>query len=55
MSFNKFKSNHGRASELAANITTAAASRNQKLIAATVPNVIKLLRQGKGLYSGKIH
>ena len=47
--------NPGRALEIAANIGTAAASKNPKLIAATVPDIIKFVHQGKGLYLGKIH
>ena len=51
----KILSNPGRALELAANIGTAAASKNPKLIAATAPDIIKFVHQGKGLYLGKIH
>ena len=51
----KFLNNPGRALELAANIGTAAASKNPKLIAATAPDIIKFVHQGKGLYLGKIH
>ena len=51
----KILNNPGRALELAANIGTAAASKNQKLIAATAPDFIKFVHQGKGLYLGKIH
>ena len=47
--------NPGRALEIAANIGTAAASTNPKLIAATAPDIIKFVHQGKGLYLGKIH
>ena len=47
--------NPGRALELAANIGTVTASKNPKLIAATAPNIIKFVHQGKGLYLGKIH
>ena len=47
--------NPGTALELAANIGTAAASKNPKLIAATAPDIIKFVHQGKGLYLGKIH
>ena len=50
----KILSNPGRASEIAANIGTAAASKNPKLIAATAPDIIKFVHQGKGLYLGKI-
>ena len=45
----------GRAFELAANIGTAAASKNPRMIAATAPDFIKFVHQGKGLYLGKIH
>ena len=51
----KILNNPGRALEIAANIGTAAASRNPKLIAATAPDIIKFVHQGKGLYLGKIH
>ena len=51
----KVLNNPGRALELAANIGTAAASKNPKLIAATAPDIIKFVHQGKGLYLGKIH
>ena len=51
----KTLNNPGRALELAANIGTAAASKNSKLIAATAPDIIKFIHQGKGLYLGKIH
>ena len=47
--------NPGRALELAANIGTAAASKNPRMIAATAPDIIKFVHQGKGLYLGKIH
>ena len=47
--------NPGRALELAANIGTAAASKNPKLIAATAPDIIKFVHQEKGLYLGKIY
>ena len=43
----------GRALEIAANIGTAAASKNPKLIAATAPEVIKFVHQGKGLYKAE--
>ena len=43
----------GRALEIAANIGTAAASKNPKLIAATVPDVIKFVHQGRGLYKAE--
>ena len=51
----KIFNNPGRASELAANIGTAAASKNPKLIAATAPDIIKIVHEGKGLLLGKIH
>ena len=51
----KILNNPARALEIAANIGTAAASKNPKLIAATVPEVIKHVDQGKGLNFGKIH
>ena len=51
----KILNNPGRALELAANIGTAAASKNPKLIAATSPDIINVVHQGKGLYLGKIH
>ena len=50
----KISNNPGRALELAANIGTAAADKNPKLIAATAPDIIKFVHQGKGLYLGKI-
>ena len=51
----KILNNPGRALEIAANIGTAAASKNPKLFAATAPDIIKFVHQGKGLYLGKIH
>ena len=51
----KILNNPGRALELAANIGTAAASKNPQLIAATAPDILKFVHQGKGLYLGKIH
>ena len=51
----KILNNPGRALELAANIGTAAASKNTRMIAATAPDIIKFVHQGKGLYLGKIH
>ena len=51
----KILNNPGRALELAANISTAAASKNPRMIAATAPDIIKLVHQGKSLYLGKIH
>ena len=50
----KILNNPGRALELAANIGTAA-SKNPRLIAATAPDIIKFVHQGKDLYLGKIH
>ena len=38
--------------ELAANIGTAAASKNPRMISATAPDIIKFVHQGKGLYLG---
>ena len=54
-SVGKKLNNPGRALELAANIGTAAASKNSRMIAATAPDIIKFVHQGKGLYLGKIH
>ena len=51
----KVLNNPGRAIELATNIGTAAASKNPRMIAATAPDIIKFVHQGKGLYLGKIH
>ena len=51
----KILNSPGRALEIAAIIGTAAASKNPKLIAATAPDIIKFVHQGKGLYLGKIH
>ena len=51
----KILNNPGRALELAANIGTAAASKNPRMIAVTAPDFIKFVHQGKGLYLGKIH
>ena len=42
-----------RALEIAANIGTAAASKNPRLYAATAPDVIKFVHQGKGLYKAE--
>ena len=47
--------NPGKALELAANVGTAAASKNPKLIAAAAPDFIKFVHQGKGVYLRKIH
>ena len=46
----KILNNPGRALEIAANIGTAAASKNPRMIAATAPDNIKFVHQGKGLY-----
>ena len=46
----KIFNNPDRALEIAAIIGTAAASKNPKLIAATAPDVIKFVHQGKCLY-----
>ena len=46
--------NPGAALELAANIGIAAVSKNPRMIAATAPDIIKVVHQGKGLYLGKI-
>ena len=51
----KSLNNPGRALELAANMRTAAASKIPKLIAATAPDIIKFIHQGKGLYLSKTH
>ena len=48
--------NHpAHALEIAAKIGTAAASKNPKLIAATAPEVINFVHQGKGSFLGEIH
>ena len=47
--------NPGRAIKLAANIGTTAASKNPRMIAATAPDIINFVHQGKGLYLGKTH
>ena len=49
----KILNNPGRALEIAANIGTAATTKNPRLIAATAPDIIKFVHQGKGLYLGK--
>ena len=51
----KFLNNPARALEIAANLGTAAATKNPKLIAASAPDVIKFVSQGKGLYLGKFN
>ena len=45
----------GRALELAANIGTAAASKDPKLTVATAPDTMKFVHQENSLYLGKIH
>ena len=49
----KILNNPARALEIAANIGTAAASKNPRMIAATAPDVIKFVHQGKGLYKAE--
>ena len=49
----KILNNPGRALEIAANIGTAAASKNPRMIAATAPDIIKFVHQGKGLYTAE--
>ena len=49
----KILNNPGRALEIAANNGTAPAGKNPKLIAATAPEVIKFVHQGKGLYKAE--
>ena len=49
----KTLNNSGRALEVAANIGTAAASKNPKLIAVTALDVVKFVHQGKGLYKSE--
>ena len=49
----KILNNPGRALEIAANIGPAAASKNPKLIAATAPDVINIVHQGKALYKAE--
>ena len=46
-------SNPLRASDIAANIATAAASRNPKNVMKTLPELITFYDTGKGLYLGK--
>ena len=53
--WNKFLNNPGRALEIPANIGTAAASKNPKLLASTGSDIIKIVDQGEALYWGKIH
>ena len=42
--------NPGRALEITSNIATAAATRNPKAIASTLPEAINFYHTGKGLY-----
>ena len=49
----KILNNPGRALEIAANIGTAAASKNPRMIAATAPDIIKVVHQGKELYKAE--
>ena len=49
----KVLNNPARALEIAANIGTAAASKNPNHIAATAPDVINFVHQGKGLYKAE--
>ena len=51
----KILNNPGRALELAANLGTAAASKNPRMIAASAPDNTKFVHQGNGLYLSKIH
>ena len=46
-------SNPGRAIDLTAKISTAAASRNSKQALSTLPELITFYNTGKGLYLGK--
>ena len=50
----KILNNPGRALEIAANIGTAAASKNPKLIAGTAADNIKIVQLEKGFYLGII-
>ena len=50
----KILNNPGRALELAANVGTAAAGKNPRMMAATASDIIKFVHQGKGLYLGEI-
>ena len=45
----------GRVSEIAAFIGTAAASKNTKLFAATDPDIIMFVHQGKCLFLDELH
>ena len=42
----------GRALEIGANATTAAASRNPKNVLSTLPGVVKFYHKGRGVYLG---
>ena len=46
-------SNPTRASDITANIATAAASKNPKNVMKTLPELITFFNNGKGLYLGK--
>ena len=46
-------SNPGRALDLTAKISTAAASKNSKQALSTLPELITFYKTGKGLYLGK--
>ena len=48
----KILNNPGRALEIVANIGTAAGTKNPRMIAASAPDIIKFVHQGKGLYLG---
>ena len=45
--------NPSRALDIAANIATAAASRNPKNVMSTIPELITFYNTGKGLHLGK--
>ena len=51
----KIINNPNRALAIEPNIGTAAASKNPRMIAATAPDLIKIVYQGKVLYLGKFH
>ena len=46
--------NPGRALEIGANVATAAASRNPKIVLSTLPEVINFYHKGRGVYLGKL-
>ena len=50
----KILNNSERALDIAAIIGNAAASKNPKRVAATAPDFIKFVHQGKGVYLGKV-